>query len=152
MIHLLAKAKNEEKRRKMLRRFIWGRRVQGPPKPMTHRHVYRIYNANDKCVGEYPSQKILARNAFNGALSRDEIMQMVKYKLTYNGHRIVKEKAPEKPLYYKKSVMLSQRMLRALELISINHSTPPNTLIRNAVDAYINQELEKLPDDLREYL
>lgn len=136
----------------MLRRFIWGRRIQGPPKPVSVRHVYRVYDAKDRCVGEYTSQKKLAKNAFNGALSRDEIMQMVKYKLTYNGHRIVKEKAPERPMYYKKSVMLSQRMLRALELISINHGTPPNTLLRKAVDAYINQELEKLPDDLREYL
>jgi hypothetical protein len=55
-------------------------------------------------------------------------------------------------MYYKKYVMLSQRMLRALELISINHGTPPNTLLRKAVDTYINQELDKLPDDLREYL
>lgn len=152
MIHLLAKAKNEDKRRRMLRRFIWGRRVQGPPKPVFVPYLYRVYDVNNRCVGEYRSQKELATNAFKGALSRDEIMQMVKYKLTYNGHRVVKEKAGEEPKFYKKPIMLTARNKRALELISINHGTPPNTLLRRAIEAYINQELAELPDDLRKHL
>lgn len=152
MIHLLAKAKMDKKRLRTFRRYIWGRRVQNPPKPFFVRHVYRVYDPNGKCVGEYSSQKQLARNAFKGALSREEIMAMVKDKLTYNGHKIVKEKAPDRPLYYKKSVMLSQQNMRVLELLSIKYGTPPNTLLRHAINDYINQELENLPDDLREHL
>lgn len=152
MIKLLADAKIGQRRSRMLKRFVWSGRVA--PKPRTGRvgHVYRIYDSGGKVVGEYTSLKGMAKHAFNGALSREELVARMRHKLKYNGCTIVKEQAPDTPRFYQKLISIPASMVSVLEVLSAHLGKPAGTLMREAITTFVNQEVEKLPDHLKEHL
>lgn len=153
MIHLLAKAKTDAKRRKAIRRFIWGRRPdRSPQEVMQPKQSYKVINPNGEIVGEYFSQKALAKHAFKAALARDEIMQLVNTKMTYQGHRIVKSAATRRARFYRRPVTLHASTFKALELIAVDQGVPAATLLRRIITTYVNQKKEELPEDLKQYL
>lgn len=152
MIKLLADAKIRKKKARTLQRFVWGRRAGLRPKPTPSKHVYRIYDSSKRVLGEYSSLKQMAKYAFNGALSREELVARMRHKLPYNGCTIVKEFAPETPYFYRKNILLPVGIIKSMEVLAANAGVSATTLIRKAIADFVNQEVAKLPDHLKEHL
>jgi hypothetical protein len=152
MVRLLANAKISERKSKMFRRIIWGGKSKQAPRPMPVGHVYRVYDPNKKVIGEYTSLKKMAKHAFNGALSREELVARMRHKLPYNGCTIVKEKAPETARFYIQTVSLPASVVTALEVVAVHLGKPAGSLLRQAITDFVNQEAAKLPEHLKEHL
>lgn len=151
LTYLLARQKLRTKLRGKIKRFLW--RGIKRPRPITPKHVYQVLDVNDKVVGEYGSIKDIAKYAFNGMLSFEEVVKLLRLKIRYRGHRVVKV-TPDKPkprtFYLRVSIRASQK--RAIEVIGVNTGSTVTELMRRAVDAFINQEVDKLPEHLKEHL